>query len=302
MIVLAAKELNLLPIAVEKDYWVTHILRELSSSGFKDEFIFKGGTCLSKAYKVIYRFSEDIDLLFVDKDPDKPLSKNAKKRRLQDLNAFILNTKLYSLNEDSSIIKKLNAKLYYNYPKGIQEEHPGSLNQNIILEPGYRGGNWPVIKKSINSLVAEIIINKTGEYVAEDLSPFDIKVLALERIFLEKLVAVYSSFNTGQLNKKTRHYYDLYMLMNTDEIKKLIINKELLNDILLDIAAISKEYFSTDEGLTIEMIKNCDAFSYEYSGLDDITSGYIDDKDLYYSKVPDFKDMLVKLASFLKEI
>lgn len=302
MIVLAAKELNLLPIAVEKDYWVTHILRELSTSEFQDEFIFKGGTCLSKAYKVIDRFSEDIDLLFVDKDPDKPLSKNAKKRRLQDLNAFILNKKQYSLNEDASIIKKLNAKLYYNYPKITQEEHPGSINQNIILEPGYRGGNWPLIEKSINSLVAEVIINKTGEYIADDLTPFGIKVLALERIFLEKLVAIYSSFNTGQLKKKTRHYYDLYMLMNTDEIKELIANKDLLNNILLDIAAISKEFFSTDEELTIDIIKTCDAFNPEYTGLDDLISGYLDDKDLYYGKTPDFKDMLVKLASFLNEL
>lgn len=302
MIVLAAKELNLLPIVMEKDYWVTHILRELSSSEFQDEFIFKGGTCLSKAYKVIDRFSEDIDLLFIEKECDKPLSKNAKKRRLQDLNVFILNTKLYSLNEGPSIIKKLNAKFYYNYPKGFQEEYPGLINQNIILEPGYRGGKWPVIMKSINSLVAEVIINKTGEYIAEDLNPFDIKVLALERIFLEKLVAVCSSFNSGQLNKKTRHYYDLYMLMNTDEIKELIANKNLLNDILLDIASISKEYFSTDEELTIDMIKTCDAFNPEYNGLDDLIAGYLDDKDLYYGKIPDFKDMLAKLASFLNEI
>lgn len=294
--------MNLLPVAVEKDYWVTHILRELSSSEFQNEFIFKGGTCLSKAYKVIDRFSEDIDLLFVEKDPDKPLSKNAKKRRLQDLNTFILNTKQYSLNEDLSIIKKLNAKLYYNYPKSTQEKHPGSINQNIILEPGYRGGNWPVIKKTINSLVAEVIINKTGEYIAEDIYPFDLKALALERIFLEKLVAVYSTFMTGQLNNKTRHYYDLYMLLNTDEIKKLITNKELLNDILLDIASVSQKYFSIDEELTIDMIKACDAFNPEYIGLNDIISGYSNDKDLYYGKILDFRDMLVKLASFLNEL
>lgn len=221
---------------------------------------------------------------------------------MQTLNAFILNTERYSLHEEASIIKKLNAKLYYNYPKSTQEEHSESINQNIILEPGYRGGNWPVLEKSINSLVAEVIINKTGNYIAEDLKPFNIKVLALERIFLEKLVAVYSYFKTNQLSKKTRHYYDLYMLMNKDEIKELIVNKDLLNDILLDIAAISKEYFSTDEELTIAKIKTCDAFNAEYIGLDDLISGYLDDKDLYYDKMPDLKVILATLGAFLNEL
>jgi predicted nucleotidyltransferase component of viral defense system len=49
-------------VYVEKDYWVTYILKNLSSSEYKDNVVFKGGTSLSKAYKLIDRFSEDIDL------------------------------------------------------------------------------------------------------------------------------------------------------------------------------------------------------------------------------------------------
>ncbi len=42
---------------VEKDYWVSQILREIATSEFKDKVYFKGGTSLSKAYGLIDRFS-----------------------------------------------------------------------------------------------------------------------------------------------------------------------------------------------------------------------------------------------------
>ena len=52
-----------LPIqAIEKDWWVTMVLKAVFSSKFAEHFVFKGGTSLSKAYHLIDRFSEDIDL------------------------------------------------------------------------------------------------------------------------------------------------------------------------------------------------------------------------------------------------
>lgn len=61
----AAGEIIGVPASViEKDYWVTQALRALQLA-HPGEFIFKGGTSLSKAYGLIERFSEDIDLLVV---------------------------------------------------------------------------------------------------------------------------------------------------------------------------------------------------------------------------------------------
>ena len=54
-----------LPVqAIEKDWWVTMVLKAVLSSRFSEHFVFKGGTSLSKAYHLIDRFSEDIDLAF----------------------------------------------------------------------------------------------------------------------------------------------------------------------------------------------------------------------------------------------
>ena len=58
----AAARLGISPAAVEKDYWVSEALRALAS-GYGDDFVFKGGTSLSKGYRIIERFSEDIGRL-----------------------------------------------------------------------------------------------------------------------------------------------------------------------------------------------------------------------------------------------
>ena len=61
-------EMGLQALSVEKDFWVCWTLRELfSMSEIREHLTFKGGTSLSKAWKLIHRFSEDIDLI-VDKE------------------------------------------------------------------------------------------------------------------------------------------------------------------------------------------------------------------------------------------
>ena len=60
----AAERLGISPTAVEKDYWVSEVLRVLARD-FGAAFIFKGGTSLSKGYRIVERFSEDIDVLLL---------------------------------------------------------------------------------------------------------------------------------------------------------------------------------------------------------------------------------------------
>jgi len=57
-----AEGLGIPAAAVEKDYWVSEILRAMSRE-FGNDFVFKGGTSLSKAYRIVERFSEDVDVL-----------------------------------------------------------------------------------------------------------------------------------------------------------------------------------------------------------------------------------------------
>lgn len=50
------------PVSIEKDWWVTQVLKALYSLPYSHHTSFKGGTSLSKCWGLIERFSEDIDL------------------------------------------------------------------------------------------------------------------------------------------------------------------------------------------------------------------------------------------------
>lgn len=76
----AAERLGVDAVITEKDYWVSQVLRSLADQ-FPGEFIFKGGTSLSKCYRLIQRFSEDIDLLIRPGER----SGNATDRMLKDM-------------------------------------------------------------------------------------------------------------------------------------------------------------------------------------------------------------------------
>ncbi len=81
-----ASEENILPGLIEKDYWIMHVLHGLKKQGFNFEL--KGGTSLSKGYKIINRFSEDIDIhitppadLGVEENPGKTKDKHIASRK-----------------------------------------------------------------------------------------------------------------------------------------------------------------------------------------------------------------------------
>ena len=64
----AANTLNIRPEFIEKDYWITRALQRMSQNVSAEKVVFKGGTSLSKAYRLTNRFSEDIDIAVIDAD------------------------------------------------------------------------------------------------------------------------------------------------------------------------------------------------------------------------------------------
>ena len=81
-----SEEKDIISQLIEKDYWIMHVLYGLKKQGF--EFELKGGTSLSKGYKIIDRFSEDIDIhikpadnLNVESNPKKQKQKQIESRK-----------------------------------------------------------------------------------------------------------------------------------------------------------------------------------------------------------------------------
>ena len=62
----AAEQLDIKAVYIEKDYWITRSLKLMAQDSNAERAIFKGGTSLSKAYKIGNRFSEDIDVAISD--------------------------------------------------------------------------------------------------------------------------------------------------------------------------------------------------------------------------------------------
>lgn len=99
----AAQRMVLAPAVVEKDFWVCYALDHIfHRSGFAESMVFKGGTSLSKAFGLIERFSEDIDLIldwrllgYGENEPWEPRSNSAQERFKADsiecTNAFLVN-------------------------------------------------------------------------------------------------------------------------------------------------------------------------------------------------------------------
>ena len=272
----AAKEVNLSEFIIEKDYWVTYLLKNLVRSEFNNEFVFKGGTCLSKAYNLINRFSEDIDLLMLETKNTK--SKTQKGKRLSALREFVSNLSGITCTESNR--SELYAAYKFAFPS-YSFSIINSVSKEILLEPGYRGGIAPEIrKKAISSYVENLLYGKIENY---DVEPFEINVLSLERIFMEKVFAIkeiYDKDNGQTLLKKTRHYYDIYKLSQTEEIKTLLNDKKRIDTIVVDINTISHKYYNLAP-VTWDKLVNHIALKPDKKFFEQLKQGYANDKDLY---------------------
>lgn len=82
----AAQELRVPESLIEKDYWLTQVLRAVNDAHF-GQFVLKGGTSLSKGYRLLERFSEDVDLLLVPQGRDK--DRDAVERLLGQIEATV---------------------------------------------------------------------------------------------------------------------------------------------------------------------------------------------------------------------
>jgi len=259
----AEVEIGLSEDIIEKDFWVCWILKELFSiDDIKDNLTFKGGTSLSKIYKVIDRFSEDIDVSVeraylgfkYEKDPANVGTKQAKKliEELGEACQKFVRGDLF--NQLEKIIKsKLGHKgwkleideddndgqtILFSYPK-LTSKVSKYIRSVVKIELGARSDHWPVSMQKISPYVAEILPAPLNLMDAE------IRVLNLERTFWEKATNLhkYSNYpdNKTVPERQSRHFFDFYCLLNSDGMAKALENIDLLEK----VAAHKNIYFKT---------------------------------------------------------
>lgn len=206
-----------LPAAhVEKDFWVTEVLRGVAQQTAETgvSAIFKGGTSLSKAHGLIKRFSEDVDIIVVV--PGKSSGSDDK-----CLKGFVAAaeaaTGLASVVDPATATKGKKRTAVFGYPTASRS---GPLRDGVMLELGARGGTMPSARRQVTSLIAEHAAAAGFSADFAEAEPVDLYVLAPVRTLIEKLTIVHHAAEAGDPNEQARlarHYYDIWCLFNDSD-------------------------------------------------------------------------------------
>jgi hypothetical protein len=232
-----ADRLQIKTIFIEKDYWVTYALHTIFNDAIGNDTVFKGGTALSKCYKMIERFSEDIDLIVLRRDGESNNRLTTKIRTISE----VVNAVLPEINIEGLTQKRgMNRKTAHSYNKEFQDDF-GQVRNVIVVEATWLGYYEPNTVKSINSFVGEMMLNNGQEEMAREygLLPFEIRVLEPERTICEKIMSLvrfsYEPNPVEDLKKKIRHTYDLHQLLQQPNLFDFF-NSPAFDEMLLKVA------------------------------------------------------------------
>lgn len=241
----AATQRDLAEQFVEKDYWITEVLRVIATT-LPDRAIFKGGTSLSKGWELLDRSSEDIDL-FVDPAVEPPLTKRAIDRTLKQLRSDVMAIDGLDLVDSQTIggFGRIDTFAYTS-------EYPelAGFPSTVRLEPGVQSGKQPTEQVGISSLVSDLLRERGADRELGDvqgLAPFTMTLLHYRRTFIEKLFALHGKVERLKtegrpLGRDARHYADIYVLAATDQVLAMLDSDEYA-EIKADYDAKSRAFF-----------------------------------------------------------
>lgn len=251
----ASVRLGLPAASVEKDFWVCWMLRELFSlPGWGEHLAFKGGTSLSKAWKLIQRFSEDIDIV-IDRDFlgfGGPMLSGKRQRKLrktcserihkellpaleQRVSAILPTTDKWALKPADKEEDEDQQTLLFEYP-GVMSGAVSYLRPVVKIEMGARSDTEPSETVSVQPYLCDAFPEQLGS------GEFSIEAVAARRTFWEKSMLLHEeTYRPADKPRKrplARHYYDLWCL-----IEKGVADQALADAGLFDRVAAHRQLF-----------------------------------------------------------
>ena len=203
-----AEKLGLVVPIVEKDYYVTMILKELSEKC--PTCVFKGGTSLSKCHHVIDRFSEDIDISFSDK-----FSQGMRKKLKNNTIASISQKLALPIPDWNNTRSRRDYNCYtFSYEPIDNYIAERKLIQGVKMEISLSSISFPTVILPVDSYVYKFLAEENINIVKEyELQPFKMNVQGIERTFIDKVFAICDYYLQGKTKRYSRHIYDIYMLL-----------------------------------------------------------------------------------------
>ncbi|MBR5444392.1 MAG: nucleotidyl transferase AbiEii/AbiGii toxin family protein [Paludibacteraceae bacterium] len=240
---------------IEKDWWVTAVLRALFNLPYAQHLSFKGGTSLSKCWHLINRFSEDIDIA-IDREYlgfSGKLSRTQISDKLRRATcSFVRETMQYDLAEQLHKNGITKDKYQVNVditsisttdPETININYDSALTFSVELENGLY--ILPKVKvevsgRSMSEPVSEVPIESMIDYIypkAPFAEPkFNVRTVLPERTFLEKIFLLHEEFAKDKelikIERMSRHMYDIGQMLKTPIAESAIRNKQLYRQVV----------------------------------------------------------------------
>ncbi len=259
------------PQAIEKDAWVTLILKMIFGSKIKQHLVFKGGTSLSIGYKIIERFSEDIDIAvdrnYLGFEGDLTKGEIRKLRRkshdfvstemvevlTNQLKDYEINDSLYEIIVENTKISDQDPEtIQVNYESVFEKELP-YLSNRLLIELGARSLLEPYTNIKIQSIIDE-------HYPESEFTEinFDVNVVIPEKTFLEKMILLHEEFEKPEekirWERMSRHLYDIGQMITTEYGQNAIKDKALFDSIIQHRKILTPVKDVDYDDLTIEKI------------------------------------------------
>lgn len=243
-----AEEKGIVENAIEKDYWVSMVLRSIFSLPYADALVFKGGTSLSKGWNLIERLSEDIDLAIDRKflGFGEELNKSQRTKLRKESKKFICNTlaadiemKLseYGIIDDCKVVvpetpvSDLDPVVLFVEYDTILTQKVNYIPERVKIEITCRSLIEPFEKVAMRSMIEDA-------YPEEDFAMPTIAVPTVlpGRTFLEKIFLLHEEFTRpngcSRIDRLTRHMYDIVKMMDKPFATEAINNSAMYNEIV----------------------------------------------------------------------
>ena len=215
---------------------------------FGGDFIFKGGTSLSKGYRLVERFSEDIDVLIVPGERGRGTTDKLM-RSMADSAAMGVGGSATGVG-GSETGRHRSYEITYPATRAAT----ALIRTNVLLEMGVRGGPHPHAPVPIGSLLGDVLAADGTDLVEfEDLKPFDVDVLHPGRTLLEKLVLVHALTQRlaagagASIDRRSgRHFYDIHQLLGDQRVLDLLTDRDQTEQVMSSVAEINRTFFGSN--------------------------------------------------------
>ena len=292
-------------VFIEKDYWITLVLKRLAHCEYSGSVVFKGGTSLSKGYKLIDRFSEDVDITIINVaemtgNQVKTLIRNVEKAISVDLTEV----------DTPGVTSKGSQfrKSVFTYPvSGDARLYQGVSNKLIIETNSFANPN-PYVNLEIKSLISEFLESSGRKDLIEkyDLQSFNLNILDKRRTLIEKIVSLirfsYSENPTISISEKVRHFYDIYYLLNDNECKSYFDSEDFIKDIT-EIIKHDRTAFDEPPGWGQKSISDSPLIKDFDTLWKSIKVTYTRElANLAFSEIPDEKDVATSFKHIINKL